>query len=194
MYTFHDDFVEEQKIALSVTNNLYYLQEDNSVPSERIILPFYYLHLIGNSIKKGEYITPKLFAPKSMWTQDCKELNSITKKCVVFRFLSDILQKYVVLIQKNTIQTAVFKFVFFNQNTDELLDAIKFIISAELGEGEKIEESLGNKFKDSYKKSKDKIGEGTQSIENYSKLIFEFAEKSAPFGILNLISYRKMDH
>jgi len=97
MYTFHDDF-EERKIPTNV----------NVVPKERILLPFYYLRLIGNSIRDGESITPILYIPKSAWTQDCKEISMLSKKCQWFKFLSDLLQCYTILMGKNAIHPSVF--------------------------------------------------------------------------------------
>ncbi len=65
------------------------------------------MRLIGNSIREGESLTPILYVPKSVWTQDCKEINLMAKKCQIFKFLADTLQKYTILIQKSAIQPGV---------------------------------------------------------------------------------------
>jgi len=96
VHHFTDNF-EEHKIPVN----------PNIPPKDKILKPFYYLRLVGNSIRNGENITDKLFVPKNVWTQDCKEISLITKKCQMFKFLSDFIQKYCILIQKNAIHITV---------------------------------------------------------------------------------------
>jgi hypothetical protein len=91
------DGLEEHKIPVN----------PNTPPKDKILKPFYYLRLIGNSIRNGENITDKLFVPKNVWTQDCKEISLIAKKCQMFKFLSESIQKYCILIQKNAIHITV---------------------------------------------------------------------------------------
>ena len=95
-YQFTDNFEEH-----SIPPN------QNIPPKERILKPFYYLKLVGNSIRNGENISERLYIPRNVWVQDCKEISLITKKVQIFKFLSEYLQKYGILIQKNVIHSTV---------------------------------------------------------------------------------------
>ena len=54
-------------------------------------------------------------------------------------------------------------------------------------EESKKDETLITKFMESFKKIKEKLIEGSQSLEVYAKIVLELADRSAPLGKLRSI-------
>ena len=65
------------------------------------------MRLLGNSIREGESITPILYVPKAVWSQDCKDIALITKKCQIFKWLAELLPRHTILMQKDAIKPNV---------------------------------------------------------------------------------------
>ena len=84
------------------------LEKKENIPSNKLLIPFYYLRLIGNSIRQGEIIVNNMHVPKAVWTQNSIKILFLSKKNQTFRLLSDALQRYSNNMIKNTITLNVF--------------------------------------------------------------------------------------
>ena len=76
-------------------------EEDNLVPTNKKLRPFFFMRKIEKTITEGGFLTESLYVPKYVWYQKEAKIPEIDKKLHYFDDLKKEFQKVSILYSKN---------------------------------------------------------------------------------------------